>query len=86
MKLPRHIDLLKIIPNYAELSGYVHGGPSADKELMAFTDETERSKKLEEIAELTVYMVGSINSYLLLMLMHLDKSFEKLFLKLREAL
>lgn len=91
-KVPNHSKsteesfLLKIIPNYAELSGYVHGGPTADKELMKFTDEKERANKLIEIADLTVHMVGSINSYLLIMLMNLDKSFEKLFIKLRKVL
>lgn len=91
-KVPNHSKstdesfLLKIIPSYAELSGYVHGGPSADKELMTFTDEHEREIKLIEIADLTVHMAASINSYLLIMLMNLDKSFEKLFIKLKKAL
>ena len=92
-KIPNHSKsieesfLLKIIPNYAELSGYVHGGPTADKDLMTiFTNEKERKNKLLEIAELTVQMVGSINSYLVIMLMNLDRSFEQLFIKLKKAL
>ncbi len=78
--------LLKIIPNYAELSGYVHGGPSADREMLTFTNEKKRAEKLVEIADLSVHMVGSVNSYLLIMLMNFDRSFEKLFIKLRKAL
>jgi len=85
-KSPEESFLLKIIPSYAELSGYVHGGPSADKELMTCTCEKEREVNLIEIADMTVHLVGSINSYLLIMLMNFDRSFEPLFKKLKKAL
>lgn len=79
--------LLKLIPNYSKLSGYVHGGPTPDQELMTvYIDEETRNQELFEMAELSVLMAGSVSSWLLLMLISLDKSYEELFLKLRKAL
>ena len=89
-KVPNHSKsieesfLLKIIPRYAELSGFVHGGPSADKEIMSLIDNHERENKLIEIADLTVDMTASINRYLIIMLMNIDRSYEKILFKLRK--
>lgn len=55
--------LLKIIPNYAELSGFVHGGPSTSLILRA--SESMREQKLLQDAELVVSMFFRIKRYLL---------------------
>jgi len=79
--------LLKIIPNYSELSGYVHGGPTANKDLLTvYTNEQERQNEILEIAELTLSMVGSVPRWLTLMLVNLDDSYKNHFLRIEKVL
>jgi hypothetical protein len=53
--------LLKIIPNYSELSGFVHGGPTT-----AFIEELREANFLED-AKLVVSMFYSLKRYLLML-------------------
>lgn len=78
--------LLKIIPSYAELSGYVHGGPTADKDMQIYSKEEEREKALFEIANLAVIEAGSTAGFLVLGLTSIDRSFGDLFVKIRTAM
>lgn len=57
--------LTKIIPNYSELSGFVHGGPSAAMVMKAFENVELRRENLRQVADLTVSMTYSVTRYLL---------------------
>lgn len=63
----------KIIPNYGDLSSYVHGGPLADKYLLYFNNEKERSKELLNICQLTFLTANTLKQFLYLLLAQLDK-------------
>lgn len=78
--------LLKIIPAYAELSGYVHGGPTADKDMQKYSNEEERDKVLLEIANLAVLEAGSTAGFLALGLTSIDRSYGELFTKISTAM
>jgi hypothetical protein len=78
--------LKKIIPTYAELSGYVHGGPTADKDMQKYSNEEERDKALLNIANLAVKEAGSTAAFLVLGLTFFDRSFGDLFVKISAAI
>ncbi len=59
--------LTKIIPNYSELSGFVHGGPSTVLILaLQYTDDRKASE-LEQIADLALSMFCSAKRWLLML-------------------
>jgi len=58
--------LSKIIPNYSELSGFVHGGPTARDKLDQLNDQGLRDSELLRIADLTVAMYASAYRWLLM--------------------
>lgn len=78
--------LLKVIPAYAELSGYVHGGPTADKDMQKYSKEEDRDKALLNIANLAVIEAGSTAGFLALGLTSIDRSFGELFIKISTAM
>jgi hypothetical protein len=57
--------LRKIVPNYAELSGFVHGGPSTTLILKAIPPDQMRAKLVHD-AGLVVHMTGSAKRWLLM--------------------
>jgi hypothetical protein len=59
--------LNKIIPNYSELSGFVHGGPTAEKVLAQFYETDKRQNEILRIADLTVSMFYSAERWLLIL-------------------
>ncbi|MBU1100136.1 MAG: hypothetical protein KKA84_07005 [Bacteroidetes bacterium] len=63
----------KIIPNYGDLSSYVHGGPLADKYLTYFGNENKRNKELLNICQLTFITANNLKQLLYLLLAELDK-------------
>lgn len=78
--------LLKIIPNYAELSGFVHGGPTADKDMFIYIKEEDRDEELLRIAYLAVSLAASTAAFLVLGLISYDRSFGELFMKISESM
>lgn len=76
--------LLKIVPNYAELSGFVHGGPSTSLILLAA--ENCKSEKLYQDAELVVSMFFSVKRYLLMLVSELNQEFNAAYNELNEAI
>lgn len=66
--------LLKIVPNYSELSGFVHGGPSAA--LITSRSPDELKQKLFLDAELVVGCLYSVKRYLLILASSLRPEFE----------
>ena len=77
--------LLKIIPNYAELSGFVHGGPSTSLILRVIP-----AGALEEIlvrdASLVVEMFYSVKRYLLSLAAAMEPGFQLALDELENAL
>jgi len=71
--------LSKIIPNYSELSAFVHGGPSADCVLHSFKDEVTRREEIVRVADLTVYMFHSAERWLLLLGASIRREFKTLY-------
>lgn len=65
--------LLKLIPKYADLSSFVHGGPNSDKEMMKNISEEVRNKVLLDIIEQTFIMTASVKSFSYLMLYQEDR-------------
>jgi hypothetical protein len=57
--------LSKVIPTYGELSGFVHGGPTASDVLEQFQDQATRQKEVLRTADLTVSMLYSAERWLL---------------------
>lgn len=57
--------LSKIIPNYSELSGFVHGGPSVFCIIDLIPDEETKAAYIEQRADLVVSMCYSAKRYLL---------------------
>jgi hypothetical protein len=71
--------LSKIIPNYSELSAFVHGGPSADYVLHSFNDVAARYEEVVRVADLTVSMFYSAERWLLLLAASIRKEFKTLY-------
>ena len=63
----------KIIPNYGDLSSYVHGGPLADKYLLHFNDVEKRKKELINICSLTFLTANILKQFLYILLAQLNK-------------
>lgn len=59
--------LAKIIPNYSELSGFVHGGPTAAQVVEHFADDARRQEEVIRVSELTVAMFHSAERWGLLL-------------------
>jgi hypothetical protein len=59
--------LSKIVPNYCELSGFVHGGPSTSLILDALPTKAVQADKLLEDADLVVAMFFSAKRWLLML-------------------
>jgi hypothetical protein len=57
--------LSKVIPNYSELSGFVHGGPSVFCIIDCFPTEEDKAVYIEQRADLVVSMYSSAKRYLL---------------------
>lgn len=63
----------QVIPNYGDLSSYVHGGPLADKYLLHFYNVEERKKELINICSLTFLLSNTLKQFLYVLLAQLDK-------------
>ena len=67
VKLIKPNFITKIIPNYSRLSGFVHGGPSADRIMNELADGARRWEELKEMADVAVGMLYSAERWLLIM-------------------
>jgi len=68
--------LSKIIPNYSQLSAFVHGGPSADSILMPFQDDVARGEEIKRVADLAVSILYSAERWLLLLVSQIKPEFK----------
>lgn len=59
--------LSKIVPNFAELSGFVHGGPSMQLIMNAHAHPGAKAARLEQVAGLVVAMFCSAKRWLLML-------------------
>lgn len=67
--------LLKLIPEYAELSSFIHGGRSAEEYYHGSFDSDGLTKEIyREVAE-TCFLSNSIRVYLMLVAIEIDNSF-----------
>ena len=78
--------LSKIIPNYSQLSAFVHGGPSADDVLVSFEDATARYEEIVRVVDLTVSMFYSAERWLLLLASSVRPELEALYNALDQQL
>lgn len=78
--------LAKIIPNYSELSGFVHGGPSAGQALTLFLDNDTRTVEMVRLADLTVTMLYSAERWLLVLAASVRPDFQPALDQLNEAI
>jgi hypothetical protein len=78
--------LSKVIPNYSELSGFVHGGPTARAKLDLILAEDLSSSELYRIADLSVSMLYSAQRWLLMLASAVRPEFEQRYNWLDEAL
>lgn len=78
--------LTKIIPNYSELSGFVHGGPSAGQALTLFLDDDTRTAEMVRLADLTVTILYSTERWLLVLATAECPDFQPVLDKLTEAI
>lgn len=66
--------ITKIIPAYSRLSGFIHGGPTADRTMKELENPSSRRREMSEIAHLTVAMLCSAERWLLILAEHRDSS------------
>lgn len=59
--------LSKIVPNYSELSGFVHSGPSTQFLLEAHKDDKAKAERLGHVAGMTLLMFCSAKRWLLVL-------------------
>jgi hypothetical protein len=78
--------LLKIIPEYSDLSSFVHGGPNADKIMLEFLDKRKRDKELINKIELVFFLTGSIKALSFLVFYQYEKIFGKGYLEINKIL
>jgi len=78
--------LSKIIPNYSELSGFVHGGPTAREKLAVLHSEGRAEAKLYHVADLSVDMLYSAQRWLLMLAAAFCPEFDQLYNSLDKAL
>ncbi len=78
--------LAKIIPNYSELSSFVHGGPSAGQALTLLLDDDSRVAEIVRITGLTVGMLYSAERWLLILATSVRPDFQSLLDQLTEAM
>lgn len=78
--------LSKIIPNYSELSGFVHGGPSALAKHESILAEGLSGEELCRVAELTVEMSFSAQRWLLVLASEKTPEFGPCYNRLNQAL
>lgn len=78
--------LTKILPNYSELSGFVHGGPTAMTVMKRFDDDTTAKAELYRIAELAVGMSFSAERWLLMLVSTFRPEFKTSFDLLDKAI
>lgn len=78
--------LLKIIPNYSELSGFVHGGPSANDKVLSVLSSNGADAELFRMADLAVAMLYSAHRWLLMMLSECRPEFQDVLQRLDHAM
>ncbi|GAG39744.1 unnamed protein product, partial [marine sediment metagenome] len=78
--------LSKIIPNYSELSGFVHGGPTAPEKLAWLRSEGLGEAELYHVADLSVSMLYSAQRWLLMLASAIRPEFDQIYSRLDEAL
>lgn len=65
----------KLILNYSELSSFVHGGPSAEREMLKNSKEDLRFKSLVNTAELTFAISKNIKLHTYLFAYQIDRKY-----------
>jgi hypothetical protein len=78
--------LHKIVPNYSQLSSFMHGGPKADDFMQEYISEKNREKYLIETSDLTVMMFYSSVRWLFLMLAGIDNQYNSHLAKIHEEI
>lgn len=73
--------LLKIIPEYSELSSFVHGGIFAYKDHKKFSEEKERIKEFIRICSLSLQIASTIKMFSYLVFYQHKKEFGSLYNK-----
>lgn len=78
--------LSKVIPNYSELSGFVHGGPTAREKLDLIHAEGRGATELYRIADLSVNMLYSAQRWLFMLASTFRLEFQRTYDRLDEAI
>jgi hypothetical protein len=78
--------LLKIIPNYSDLSCFVHGAPGAMNIMRSLDGRGELTADLINMAELAFQMAGGVKTFSLLTFCQYDDKFRSPYLKIVELL
>jgi hypothetical protein len=78
--------LTKIIPNYSELSGFVHGGPSAAEAIARFGEDDSRRAEMLRIADLTIRMFHSAERWLLVLASSVESGLKRVLDQLSDAI
>jgi len=75
--------LLNIIPEYSELSSYVHGGVFAEKEIIRNSDEHLRKKELFRILKLSLLISITTKEFFFIIGMQYDKKYKDVYHSIR---
>jgi translation initiation factor 2 beta subunit (eIF-2beta)/eIF-5 len=76
--------ILNIIPEYSELSSYVHGGIYAEHETISFVDVKKCEEELIRMAEMAVLMSMHVHECIFIVAMQYDKTYSKVYNDIRK--
>ena len=69
--------LLNIIPEYAELSSFVHGGASAEEYYHEIFDNGELKEEMSNVSASVCLLAATVKGHLLIAVTKIDSSFEE---------
>jgi len=75
--------ILNLIPEYSELSSFVHGGPFAEQYIVSHRNEDDRMNELFHIAELALFISISVKEFFFITVIQHDKIYEDTYKLIR---
>ncbi|GEM_PF-1614167 len=75
---------LKLIPQYSELSSFIHGGAGALENIFQNMKENDRAKEMSNDLSIALMISASIKMFYFLFLFQFDKNFGDAYIQIRE--
>jgi hypothetical protein len=78
------LPILKLIPEYSELSSFVHAGPFANRFILRHADETKRQEELLYMCEMAFLIATSVKELSFLVAASIDRKYAPVVSQLAE--